>query len=99
VVSERDTLKTTLARLQIEDGSVADATKRGLRSSALEDLKAQALKVFPLVDGVPKALAVDGRTAHLGKDGVTSLDWPTSARLIRIARASRAPTPTLLRGR
>jgi hypothetical protein len=78
VVAERDTLKTTLARLQIEDAAVADATRRGLRSSALEDLKARALKNFALVDGVPRALEADGRTARVGKDGVTPLgiaDW------------------------
>jgi hypothetical protein len=74
VASERDTLRGTLSRIQIEDAAIAEATRRGLRSSALEDLKARAGKIFTLVDGVPRALEADGRTARVGKDGMTPLN-------------------------
>lgn len=73
VVAERDTFKGALAEVRIDQTVIGEATKRGLRASALEDLTARARKVFSLVDGVPRALEADGRTVRVGRDGVAPL--------------------------
>jgi hypothetical protein len=50
---------------------VAEATKRGLRPTAIPDITARARMTFKLVDGVPQAF--DGEKLRTGKDGVSPL--------------------------
>jgi hypothetical protein len=73
VTSERDALNARLTSIQIDQAVVREATKRGLRASALPDITARARNTFRLVNGVPQALEADGQTARVGKDGVTPL--------------------------
>jgi hypothetical protein len=73
VTSERDTLTTRLTAIQIDQAVVTEATKRGLRASAIPDITSRALNTFRLVNGVPQAFEADGQTARAGKDGVTPL--------------------------
>jgi len=70
---ERERLAKQLAVVTIDQAAVAEATKRGLRPSALEDLTGRARKIFALVDGVPRAVEADGKTVKYGRDGVTPL--------------------------
>jgi hypothetical protein len=74
VTTERDTLNARLKTIQIDQAVVTEATKRGLRATALPDITARARSTFNLVDGVPLALAADGQTARVGKDGVTPMN-------------------------
>lgn len=69
LTSERDALNSRLVTIQIDQGVVAAATKRGLRGSAIPDITARARNVFRLVGGVPTAFEADGQTVRLGKDG------------------------------
>ena len=62
---------TRLVDLQINQGVVQAASKRGVRPTAIPDLTARARGVFRLVNGVPAAFQPDGVTPLLGKDGVT----------------------------
>jgi hypothetical protein len=73
VTLERDSLNARLTSIQIDQAVVTEATKRGLRASALPDITARARNTFRLVNGVPQALEADGQTARVGKDGVTPL--------------------------
>jgi len=76
ITAERDTLTRSLAEIRIDQAVVTEATKRGLRPTALEDLTGRARKIFALVDGVPRALEADGKTVKAGRDGVTPLAVP-----------------------
>ena len=71
VVAERDALNGRLTALLIDQAVVAEATKRGLRATALPDITSRARNTFKLVGGVPQAF--DGETARVGKDGVSPL--------------------------
>ena len=71
VVAERDTLLGRLSAIQIDQAVVSEATKRGLRPTALTDITARARQTFKLVNGVPQAF--DGDAPRFGKDGVTPL--------------------------
>jgi len=74
VVAERDALHARLTAIQIDQAVVAEATKRGLRASAIPDLTARAHKTFKLVNGVPQAF--DGEQVRPGKDGpMTVAEW------------------------
>jgi hypothetical protein len=73
VTSERDALNTRLVAIQIDQGVITVASKRGLRASAMPDITARARGVFRLVDGVPTAFEADGKTVRAGKDGVTPM--------------------------
>jgi len=70
-LAELDTVNGRLSALLIDDAVVSEATKRGLRTTALPDLKARARMTFKLVNGVPQAF--DGETARTGKDGFSPL--------------------------
>ena len=50
-----------------------EATKRGLRATAIPDITSRARMTFKLVNGVPQALEADNQTARMGKDGVTPM--------------------------
>lgn len=73
VTGERDVLHARLATIQIDQAVVTEATKRGLRASALPDITARARNTFRLVGGAPQAIEADGQTARVGRDGVTPL--------------------------
>ena len=73
VTGERDTLNTRLTAIQIDQAVVSEATRRGLRATALEDITARARKIFTLAGGAPRALEADGQTVRPGRDGVTPL--------------------------
>ena len=73
VVGERDALHGRLTAIQIDQAVVSEATKRGLRPTALPDVTARARQTFKLVNGVPQAFEADGQLARVGKDGVTPM--------------------------
>jgi hypothetical protein len=73
VVAERDALTGRLSALLIDQAVVSEATKRGLRATALTDITARARTHFKLVNGLPQAFEADGQTARTGKDGVSPL--------------------------
>ena len=71
--AERDALNARLSAIQIDQAVLTEATKRGLRPSAIPDITARAKTTFRLKDGVPQAFEADGQTARMGKDGLTPL--------------------------
>ena len=76
VVAERDALTGRLTAIQIDQAVVNEATKRGLRPTALTDITARARQTFKLVNGVPQAF--DGDVPRYGKDGtfpMTLAEW------------------------
>jgi len=73
VASERDALNGRLTAIQIDQAVVTEATKRGLRATAIPDITSRARMTFKLVNGVPQAFEADGQTARVGKDGVTPM--------------------------
>ena len=73
LTEERNALTSRLSAIQIDQALVAEATKRGLRPSAIPDITARARNVFRLVSGAPQALEADGQTVRVGRDGVTPL--------------------------
>ena len=73
VVAERDALTSRLTAIQIDQAVVAEATKRGLRATAIPDITSRARTNFKLVNGVPQAFEADGQPARMGKDGVTPM--------------------------
>ncbi len=73
VVAERDALHGRLTAIQIDQAVVTEATKRGLRATAIPDITARARMTFKLVGGVPQAFEADGHNARMGKDGVTPM--------------------------
>ncbi len=78
VSKERDALNGRLTAIQIDQAVVTEATKRGLRATAIPDITSRARTNFKLVNGVPQAFESDGQTARLGKDGyspMTLAEW------------------------
>jgi hypothetical protein len=73
VSTERDTLHGRLTAIQIDQAVVTEATKRGLRPTAIPDVTSRARTNFKLVNGVPQAFEADGQTARMGKDGITPM--------------------------
>ena len=73
VTSERDALNARLVSIQIDQAVVTEATKRGLRATAMQDITSRARSTFRLVNGVPQAFEADGQTLRLGKDGLTPM--------------------------
>lgn len=73
VAAERDSLNGRLTAIQIDQGVTTVATKKGLRPTAIPDITARARTVFRLVNGVPTAFESDGKTARVGKDGMTPM--------------------------
>src|SRR5262252_3509456 len=60
--AERDSLTARLTAIQIDQGIITAATKRGLRPTAIPDITARARTVFKLVNGAPRAFDTDGTT-------------------------------------
>ena len=73
VTGERDSLNTRLTSIQIDQGVITTATKRGLRPTAIPDITARARTVFRLVNGAPQAFEADGKTVRYGRDGLTPM--------------------------
>ncbi|MBA4148634.1 MAG: hypothetical protein H0X66_11020 [Verrucomicrobia bacterium] len=73
VTSERDALTARLTAIQIDQGVLTTATKRGLRPTAIPDITSRARSIFKLVNGAPRAFEADGETVRYGKDGVTPM--------------------------
>jgi hypothetical protein len=73
VTGERDALHGRLTAIQIDQAVVTEATKRGLRPTAIPDITSRARTNFKLVNGLPQAFEADGQTARLGKDGVSPM--------------------------
>jgi len=73
VTTERDSLTSRLTAIQIDQGVLTVATKRGLRPTAIPDITARARVVFKLVNGAPRAFENDGTTLRYGKDGVSPM--------------------------
>ena len=71
VTAERDALNGRLSALLIDQAVVTEATKRGLRPTALTDITARARTTFKLVGGAPQAF--DGDKPRTGKDGFSPL--------------------------
>ena len=69
------TANARLVELQINQGAVAAASKRGLAPTAIADLTARARSAFRLVNGAPVAVEADGQTPRLGKDGVSPMSF------------------------
>jgi hypothetical protein len=71
VAADRDALNSRLTAIQIDQGVISVATKKGLRPTAIPDITARARLVFRLIDGAPRAYEADGQTVRVGKDGIT----------------------------
>jgi hypothetical protein len=55
IAAERDGLVAKLTAIQVDQGVLTVATKKGLRPSAIPDIPARARTVFRLAQGVPRA--------------------------------------------
>ena len=73
LTSEREALNARLTAIQIDQGVITAATKRGLRPTAITDITSRARSVFKLVNGAPRAFEADGQTVRYGRDGVTPM--------------------------
>ncbi len=73
VTGERDAYYAQLTAIQIDQGVLAAATKRGLRPTAIPDIMSRARMVFKLVNGAPQAFEADGKSVRLGKDGTSPM--------------------------
>jgi hypothetical protein len=73
IAAERDSLNAKLTAIQVDQGVLTVATKKGLRPTAIPDITARARSVFRLVDGAPRAYEADGQTVRVGKDGITPM--------------------------
>ena len=73
LTTERDAMTGRLTSIQIDQGVLTVATKRGLRPTAIPDITARARNIFRLVNGVPTAFEPDGKTLRYGKDGLTPM--------------------------
>ena len=73
LTTERDTMTARLTSIQIDQGVLTVATKRGLRPTAIPDITARARSIFRLVNGVPTAFEPDGKSVRYGKDGLTPM--------------------------
>lgn len=74
LTTERDTLNARLVAIQIDQGVITAATKRGLRGTAIPDITSRARGTFKLVNGVPTAFEADGQAVRHGKDGPMTLE-------------------------
>lgn len=61
------------AAIQIDQGVIAVATKRGLRPAAMADSTPRSRTVFRPVNGVPTAFDSDGKSVRYDRDGLTPL--------------------------
>jgi hypothetical protein len=73
LTTERDALNARLTTIQIDQGVITVATKRGLRPTAIADITSRARTVFKLVNGAPAAFEADGKSVRYGRDGLTPM--------------------------
>ncbi len=73
LTTERDAMTGRLTSIQIDQGVLTVATKRGLRPTAIPDITSRARSIFRLVNGVPTAFEPDGKALRYGKDGLTPM--------------------------
>jgi hypothetical protein len=73
LTSDRESLNARLTAIQIDQGVMTAATRRGLRPTALTDITSRARIVFKLVNGAPRAFEADGQTVRYGRDGVSPM--------------------------
>jgi hypothetical protein len=73
LASERDALVARLSEIQIDQGVVGVAAKRGLHPTAIPDITARARRVFRLVNGEPTPYEADGKTVKVGRDGASPM--------------------------
>ena len=73
LTAEREALHGRLTAIQIDQGVITAATKRGLRPTALTDITSRARTVFKLVKGTPCAFEADGQAVKYGRDGITPM--------------------------
>ena len=69
LTSEREALNSRLTAIQIDQGVITAATKRGLRPTPFTDITSRARTVFQLLTWAPKGFDADGptvRCAHYG---------------------------------
>jgi hypothetical protein len=71
--TELEVANTRLTTIQIDQGVITVATKRGLRPTALPDITSRARTVFKLVNGAPHAFEADGKTVRYGRDGISPM--------------------------
>ena len=71
--TELESANLRLTTIQIDQGVITVATKRGLRPTAIPDITSRARTVFKLVNGVPQAFEPDGKTVRYGKDGISPM--------------------------
>ena len=71
--NELEVANTRLTTIQIDQGVITVATKRGLRPTALPDITSRARTVFKLVNGAPQAFEPDGKTVRYGRDGISPM--------------------------
>ena len=71
--TELEVANTRLTTIQIDQGVITVATKRGLRPTAIPDITSRARTVFKLVNGVPQAFEADGKTVRYGRDGISPM--------------------------
>lgn len=67
------TLLGRLEQVEIDNAAVEAGTKKGLRATAVLDIKARARQVFKLIEGKVVAVEADGKTVRYGKDATTPL--------------------------
>jgi len=75
---ESGKLTARLTEVEINQAAIAEATKKGLRPTAVQDIMARARSVFKLHEGKVVAFEQDGKTVKYGKDGITPFtisDW------------------------
>jgi hypothetical protein len=73
IAAERDSLNAKLTAIQVDQGVLTVATKKGLRPTAIPDITARARTVFKLSQGVPVPYEADGQTVRVGRDGITPM--------------------------
>jgi hypothetical protein len=73
IAAERDSLNAKLTAIQVDQGVLTVATKKGLRPTAIPDITARARSVFELSQGAPVPYEADGQTVRVGRDGVTPM--------------------------
>lgn len=71
----RTALLEELTALQLRQGVLEAASKRGLLPTAAPDLMTRARQAFKRVDGAVIALQADGQTPALGDDGKTPMTF------------------------
>ena len=74
--AEKEGYRQKLSVVMIDQFVVAEATKLGVRPTALPDVAARARLSIALIDGLPRVVEADGKTIVLGKDGVTPKTLP-----------------------